>query len=233
MRLVNAFSPDSKAFYSHLWRRQAQTQQRAYASGCTAHRSRLESIAQSVNVAERLRKARISFVTTNYDVANAHPSPSHASLSEALVETQQDDTGLQRQRHELATIQGADESILIRPAQPRAVREQRMPFTGCTTNVLTNGQVTCEPNCCRRRSFSSHLLRSQICSTRLFYGTHNLRRRCACYLDHHGAGPYIVASDGEQCCPGQCAGRDGTKHSEARTLCLLCRPTCPAVYGLP
>ena len=79
VRLVNAFSPDSKAFYSYLWRRQPQTQQRAYASGCTAHRSSLESIAHSVNVAERLA-SRISFVTTNYDVANAHPSPSHASL---------------------------------------------------------------------------------------------------------------------------------------------------------
>ena len=38
-------------------------------------------------------------------------------LSEALVDTLQDDTGLLRQRHDLATmeIQGADESILIRP----------------------------------------------------------------------------------------------------------------------
>ena len=122
VRLVNAFSPDSKAFYSYLWRRQPQTQQRAYASGCTAHRSRLESIAQSVNVAERLRKARISFVITNYDVPNAHPSPSHASLLEALVDTLQDDTGLLRKRHELATmeIQGADESILIRPGSDTA-----------------------------------------------------------------------------------------------------------------
>ena len=80
VRFVNAFSPDSKAFHSYLWRRQPQTQQRADASGCTAHRSRLESIAQSVNVAERLRKSGISFATTNYDVANAHPCPSHASL---------------------------------------------------------------------------------------------------------------------------------------------------------
>ena len=31
VRLVNVFSPDSKAFYSYLWRRQPQTQQRAYA----------------------------------------------------------------------------------------------------------------------------------------------------------------------------------------------------------
>ena len=116
------FSPDSKAFYSYLWRRQPQTQQRAYASGCTAHRSRLESIAQSVIVAERLRKAKISFVTTNYDVANAHPSPSHAPLSEALVDTLHEDTGLLRHRHELATmeIQGADESILIRPGSGTA-----------------------------------------------------------------------------------------------------------------
>ena len=61
VRLVNAFSPDSKTFYSYLWGRQPQTQQRACASGCTAHRSRLESIAQSVNVAERLRRAKSSF----------------------------------------------------------------------------------------------------------------------------------------------------------------------------
>ena len=95
----------------------------------------LKSIAQSVNVAERLRKAKISFVTTNYDVANAHPSPSHASLSEALVDTLHEDTGLLRQRHELATmeIQGADESILIRPGSGTAQgsEEQRTLFTGC------------------------------------------------------------------------------------------------------
>ena len=91
------------------------------------HRSRLESIAQSVNVAERLRKARISFVTTYYDVANAHPSLSHASLSEALLDTLQEDTGLLRQRHELATmeIQGADESILIRPGSGTSQGSER------------------------------------------------------------------------------------------------------------
>ena len=79
-------------------------------------------MSQSVNVTERLRKARISFVTTNSDVANAHPSPSHAALAEALVDTLQDDTGRPRQRHELATmeIQGADENILIRPGSGTA-----------------------------------------------------------------------------------------------------------------
>ena len=56
-------------------------------------------------------------MTTNYDVANAYLSPSHASLSQALVDTLQQDTGLLRQNHELATMEmrGADESILIRP----------------------------------------------------------------------------------------------------------------------
>ena len=75
-----------------------------------------------MNVAERLRKAKNSFVTTNNDVANAHPSPSHPSLSEALVDTLHEDTGLLRQRHELATmeIQGADESIFIRPGSGTA-----------------------------------------------------------------------------------------------------------------
>ena len=37
-----------------------------------------------------------------------------------------------------------------------------MPFTGCTRNVLTNGPITCEPNCCKRRSFLNHLLRFQV-----------------------------------------------------------------------
>ena len=122
VRLVNAFSPDSKAFYGYLWRRQPQTQQRSYASGCTAHRSRLEAIEQSVKIAERLLRARISFVTTNYDVANAHPSPSHASLSEALIDTPHDATGLLKQRHELETmeIKGSDGSILIRPGSGTA-----------------------------------------------------------------------------------------------------------------
>ena len=63
--------------------------------------------------------------------------------------------------------------------------------------------------------------------------THNLRRRCASHLDHHGAGPHIVKSDGEQCCPGQRAGWDGAKHSEALTLCLLRRSTCQTVHGCP
>ena len=87
-----------------------------------ARRSRLEAIAQSVNVAERLRKSKISFVTTNCDVANAHPSSSHAALSETLEDTLQDDTGLLKQRHELAMmeIQGADENILIRPCSGTA-----------------------------------------------------------------------------------------------------------------
>ena len=46
----------------------------------------------------------------------------HLSLSEALVGTLQDDTGFLRQRHELATmeIQGADESILVRPGSGTA-----------------------------------------------------------------------------------------------------------------
>ena len=52
-------------------------------------------------------------------------------------------------------------------------------------------------------------------------------------FDLHRAGSYSVESDGEQCCLGRCAGGDGTKHSEARTLCLLCGPTRPAAYGLP
>ena len=54
------------------------------------------------------------------------------------------------------------------PAQPRAAREQRTPFTGRTTSVLTNGPITCELTCCKRRSFLKHLLRPQIFSILLF-----------------------------------------------------------------
>ena len=97
--------------------------------------TRLESIAQSVNVAERLRKARISFVATNYDVANAHPSPSHASLSEALVDTIQDDTGLLRQHHGLAAmeIQGADET------HPDPTRVRHSPRQQGSSGCLPQG----------------------------------------------------------------------------------------------
>ena len=127
-----------------------------------------------MNVAERLRKARISFVTTNYDVANAHPSPSHASLSEALVDTPQEDTGLERERHELATMesQGADESTLIRP--------------GSGTAQGSEGAADAFHRVCHKRidKWSDHLraeLLLDSCGPRsfqfaCFYWTHNLRR---------------------------------------------------------
>ena len=190
VRLVNAFSPDSKAFYSYLWKRQPQTQQRAYASGCTAHRSRLESIAQSVNVAERLRKAKTSFVTTNYDVANAHPSPSHASLSEALVDTVHEDTVLLRQRHELATmeIQGADESILIRP--------------GSGTAQGSEGAADAFHRVYHKRKdkWSDHL-RAELLQEALIFNAPPAAPDL-----FNSPGSHMVKSDGEQCCPGQCAG---------------------------
>ena len=71
------------------------------------------------------------------------------------MDTLRDDTGLPRQRHELAPMEIQTRASVSDqgPAQPRAVREQRTPFTGCTTSVLTNGPITCELNCCKRRSF--------------------------------------------------------------------------------
>ena len=74
VRLVNAFSPDSKAFCSYLWRRQRQMQQRACASGCTAHRSRLEFIAQSVNVAESALLLPITMLPTPILLPHMHLS---------------------------------------------------------------------------------------------------------------------------------------------------------------
>ena len=118
--------------------------------------------------ADARRTGPISFVTTNNDVANAHPSPSHASLSEGLG-------GHTTGRHETRAChdgnpgRGREHPYPTRVlAQSRAAREQRMPFTGCTTNVLTNGPITCQPNCCKRRSFLNHLLRSLIFSIRPF-----------------------------------------------------------------
>ena len=74
------------------------------------------------------------------------------------MDTLHEDTGVLRQRHELAAmeIQGADESILIRPGSGTAQGSEGAAdaFTGCTTRVLT-----CELNCCKRRSFLKHLLR--------------------------------------------------------------------------
>ena len=154
----------------------------------------LSPIAQSVNVAERLRKARIRFVTTNYDVANAHPSPSHASLSEALVDTLQEDTGLLRQtpRAYHDGNPGSDESILIRP--------------GSGTAQDSEGSADAFHREYHKRidKWSDHL-RAE-CNSPVFMGLTTYADDVACHLDHHGAGTHIVKSDGEQCCPGQSAG---------------------------
>ena len=168
-----------------------------------------------MNVAERLRKAKISFATTNYDVANAHPSPSHASLSEALVDTLHEDTGLLRQRHELATmdIQGAADAFhrvyhkridkwsdhlraerlqeaLIFKAPPAAPDLFNSPvFMGLTTfaDDVRDTSITTEP-------------------------VHTWTR--------------VMANN---------AALDNAleKHGEARTLRLLCGSTCQTVYGCP
>ena len=237
VRLVNAFSLDSKAFYSYLWRRQPQTQQRACASGCTAHRSRLESAAQSVNVAERLRKAGISFVTTNYDVANAPPSPSHASLSEALVDTLQDDTGLLRQRHEVGTveIQGADES-LIRPGSGTA---QGSEGAADAFHRVYHARID---------KWSDHL-RAELLQEALIFkpppavpdpSNSPVFMGLTTYADDVRvtsitADPVHTFSRvmANNAAVDHALEKTAQKHSEARTLCLLCKPTCPAVYGLP
>ena len=74
-------------------------------------------------------------------------------------------TSLPRWKHRVQTRASLSDQG---PAQPRAAREQRTPFTGCTTSVLTNRPITCELNCCKRPSFLKHLLRPQIFSIRLF-----------------------------------------------------------------
>ena len=164
VRLVNASSPDSKAFYSYFWRWQPQTQQRAYASGCTAHRSRLESIAQIAQSKNQLCDCQLrccqcpSFCLTcsslgglGGDIARRHGTP-----ETTLRACHDGNTGC-RQEH------------------PYPTRVQHSPgqrgSSGCerhTTNVLTNGPITCELNCCKRRSSLKHLLRPQIFSIRLF-----------------------------------------------------------------
>ena len=153
-------------------------------------------------MAERLRKARISFGTTNYDVANAHSSPSHASLSEALVRKKRDSlddaTSLPRWKSRVQTRASLTDQG---PAQLRAAREQRMPFTGCTTNVLTNGLTTCEPKCSKKRSLFKHLLRSQIFSILLFlWDSQPTQTMCV--------SPRSPRSQPTNCqgCPGQRAG---------------------------
>ena len=107
-----------------------------------------------------------------------------------------------------------------------------MPFTGCTTNVLTNGPITYEPNCCKKRSFLNHLLRPQIFSIRLFF------MGLTTYADDVRF-TYITTEPVHTLSRVMANNADNAldemaqKHSEARTLCLLCKPTCPAVKGCP
>ena len=126
-------------------------------------------------------KAKVSFVTANYDVANAHLSPSHASLSEALVDTLHDDTGFLRQRHELATmeIQGADESILIRPGSATA---QGSEGAADAFQRVYHKRIDKWSDHLRAEPLQEALIfKSTSCGFRsfqfvCFYGAHNLRR---------------------------------------------------------
>ena len=143
------------------------------------------------------------------------------------MDSLQDDTGLLRQRHEFATmeIQGADESILIRPGSGTAqgsegafhivYHKRTDTWSGHLRADLLQEALIFKPPPAVPDLFNSPVfmgLTTYADDVRVTSITtepvHTLSR--------------VMANNA---CPGRCAGRDGTKHSEARTLCLLCGPT--------
>ena len=187
-----------------------------------------------MNVAERLRKAKISFATTNYDVANAHPSPSHASLSEALVDTLHEDTGLLRQRHELATmeIQGADDNILIRPGSGTA---QGSEGAADAFHRVYHKRIDKWSDHLRAERLQEALIfkappaAPDLFNSPVFMGLTTFAddvRDTSITTEPVHTWSRVMANN---------AALDNAleKHGEARTLRLLCGSTCQTVYGYP
>ena len=146
------------------------------------------------------------------------PSFSLTCLPLGLVDTLQDDTGLPRQRDQLATmeIQGADGNILIRP--------------GSGTAQGSEGAADAFHRVYHKRidKWSGHLPAELLQEALIFKPPQTM-----CVSPRSPQSRFFfVESDGEQCCLGQCAGRDGTKHSEARTLCVLPGSTGPVARYL-
>ena len=82
-RLIHKLDPIGKSFFHMLWTRQGDVA-RHYACGFLRHRRREQAILQQRCLNWKLQKTGQSRVSVLYDVKNAFPSPSHASLDLAV-----------------------------------------------------------------------------------------------------------------------------------------------------
>ena len=73
-----------KAFYSALGNARHDHSVRDYAYAYQSGRSRLDPLLHKNITGWRLRRAKLSFVRTGLDIANAFPSPTHASLLQRI-----------------------------------------------------------------------------------------------------------------------------------------------------
>lgn len=106
LRLINLLDPFGRAFYNHLWARCIPQSSRSYAAGYAVQKSRLEPIFQQKCLGFRLRKAKISHLTSFYDCANAFYSVHFECLDQTIHRISVPaDKNLLRQRFRQATIQ--------------------------------------------------------------------------------------------------------------------------------
>ena len=111
-RLIHLLCPVGKAYFHQLWARTV-SRYAHHACGFVRHRRREQAITQQRCINWRLQHAGLGHVTVLYDVKNAFPSPSHASLDAAVRQhARPDDVELLMQRHREAFI------LLRDPFQP-------------------------------------------------------------------------------------------------------------------
>jgi hypothetical protein len=107
-RLIHKLDPIGKSFFHMLWTRQGDVA-RHYACGFLRHRRREQAILQQRCLNWKLQKTGQSRVSVFYDVKNAFPSPSHASLDLAVCSNcRPADANLLCLRHRAAFIMVRD-----------------------------------------------------------------------------------------------------------------------------
>ena len=106
LRLINLLDPLGEGFYNHLWSRCTPKSSRTFAGGYASKKNRLEPIFQQRCVGHRLRKAKVSHLTSFYDCANVFYSVDFACLDSAIQDVSiPADFNLLRQRFRRAVVQ--------------------------------------------------------------------------------------------------------------------------------
>ena len=116
LRTINTFEPLGKAFIKTLWDRGQRQNDREWASGYIAHKSRVTPIMQRRIIRHKLRQAGESHCDSFYDAANAFPSVARSVCDDVIDNTcRLADRRLLKQRNNEAIllIHASDRKVFI------------------------------------------------------------------------------------------------------------------------